>query len=119
MYDCHIREMVEALAKAGLISKANLVKEQAFKELRNVWMDKMALVWTADDIRTASRNGKRKYNLNVNTIRAILDEVQHQHDANVGVTWDGLACLIDTYCRSKGIFPIKVEDATPDDETQE
>ena len=85
MYSHHIQEMEKAVSRE-LGIKDEIQKLKMRVALKRYWCDKLAISWTAHDvIARAKAIGKGRISKDL-AIR-ILDEVQHQHDASIGVNW--------------------------------
>jgi len=84
MYDHHLNDMVELLAKKKLI-KADQ-KEQAMDVLKSYWEDKIAVVWGAEDVIDYAKQQKKR----MSKAKAIdiLQEMLRHHDCEYGITWD-------------------------------
>jgi hypothetical protein len=92
MYSHHIDEMTrEIVKKLGMID----LGADILGVLKEYWSDKMAICWTVEDIVIRAKDiGKGK--ISDDLARRILDEVQHRHDASIGVNWTVIDdCIID------------------------
>jgi len=84
MYDFHIKDQVQALVKAEIISEDQV--DKATGVLNRYWEDTIAITWNVDDVQAVARNrGKR---LSKEKARDILQTILHKHDANIGVNWE-------------------------------
>ena len=90
MYSHHIKDMVLALQKAGLITKDQ--NKEATKAISEYWKDKIALTWSVDDVIGLNDN-----KLTREQAIGILDNILSHHDASIGVNWDVIQCHIDMY----------------------
>ena len=87
MYNHHLKRMTEVLANAGLLDK----KANALKVLMDYWDDKIALIWSTEDV--ISRAKEKGQTISEEEARDILQSVLQHHDCTIGITWD----TIDSY----------------------
>jgi hypothetical protein len=80
MFNHQIEEMTDAVAKQLELSD---VQRAAVKTVLGLyWFDKIAIVWTADDVRSCKKG------ITEDDAVEALQQVLHHHDATLGVTWD-------------------------------
>lgn len=91
MYDHTIKEMVQHLLKDGLISRDQ--EEQAVSSLREYWSDKIALVWTAEDVIEVGQN--RDIKVTPGKATEILTDLFENHDPECGLSWDTIIDRVD------------------------
>jgi hypothetical protein len=84
MYDHHIRAMADQLVKAGLITEEQSIEAQ--KALQKEWDDKIAIVWSREDILTHAKDSE--IILDDEAAGEILDSLLDNHDCVYGITWD-------------------------------
>jgi hypothetical protein len=98
-----IKEMAEAVAaRLGLPGDgpdALAVRDA----LAGYWSDKIALVWTAEDVRSCRKDATDA------EAAAALQAVLDRHDASIGVNWDTIVMACD------GEYP-PLDDDDDDDE---
>ena len=88
MYDHHIEEMSVALVEAGVVNSD--LSDKAISVLRSVWENKIAIVWSADDvIAQAKQNGAT---VDEDQACGILNDILNNHDCTLGVTWETIKC---------------------------
>lgn len=89
MYEHHIKDMASSLVEAGLATDG----QQVELILSQYWADKVAVVWTTDDVHsvqddfdedTGSSSLPEEQAINV------LQEAFNSHDADNGITWESL-----------------------------
>lgn len=84
MYRHHIDDMVDSLIKNNLICPTR--KDDATAALLSVWDDKIAVVWSAEDvIKAAHDDGIVVDN---DAAYEILQKAHCNHDCTIGITWD-------------------------------
>lgn len=91
MYDHTRHEMVDALIAAGVVSPED--KPKADEALKGYWEDKIAIIWTRDDIISYAE----QYDITLDDEAAdeVLDDLFHNHDCNYGITWDTIGPRVD------------------------
>ena len=87
MHDHNIIEMLEVLAPA-LKSK-----RKAEAVLRNYWSDKIAIIWTTENVHRAAN--ERENVLTEEEARTILTELHEHHNAQYGLQWKDLYDAIE------------------------
>lgn len=80
MYKHNIDEMADLLFKAGVIRPGK--EEQARNALIGYWADKMALIWTAQDVIDCCPN------LTEEQAVEVLYKALHDHGYTIGITWE-------------------------------
>ena len=89
MYSYIIQKQVEDLKEAGVIKDT----EAARKVLDKYWKDKIAAVWTTEDvISRAEENGKM---ITEEQAVEVLQTVLHKFDATQGINWYTLDCYME------------------------
>ena len=89
MYDHHIQEMAVSLVEAGVATD----KQQVESVLSQYWADKVAVVWTTDDVHSIQDDFDEDVcssSLSEEQAESILHKTFDKHDANVGITWESL-----------------------------
>ena len=79
MHEHNIVEMLEKLTPA-LKSR-----RKAEEILRNYWSDKMAIIWSTEDVHRAAN--ERETVLTKEEARAILTDLHQHHNAQYGLQW--------------------------------
>lgn len=91
MYHYHLREMVVKLIEAGLVDLDTA--HQAKEVLASYWEDKIASVWSVEDVEmVAEERGRpitRKF------ARRVLKYAHEEHNAEVGINWAVLETIMD------------------------
>ncbi len=91
MYYHHIQEMATSLVEAGVA----IEKEQVELVLSAYWLDKIAVVWTTDDVHAVQEDedeDEQTSSLSDEQAQEILQSVFEKHDGNNGITWESLHC---------------------------
>jgi len=89
MDDHHIQNMASSLIEAELATDQNQV-EQA---LAQYWADKVAVVWTTDDVHSLQDDfddDEQTSSLTEEQAQNVLQKALDKHDANDGITWESL-----------------------------
>lgn len=86
MHDHHIEDMVRKL-KPVLTDKA-----RALKILRRYWRDKIALVWSAEDVHRAAN--EKEVALTEREAIQVLQTLLNQHNAQYGLKWEDITTHI-------------------------
>ena len=89
MYAYQIREMVDALKDAGVLSEG--CSKSAIDTLHAYWRNSIASTWSIEDVQTLDPD------LTDEQAREILYDVQHKKDASIGINWDVIQARIDEY----------------------
>jgi hypothetical protein len=82
-----IEEMLDAL------SPALTSRKRAHTMLREFWSDKMALVWTTQDIHRAAN--ERETVLTEEEARTALADLHRHHDKQLGIRWQDIVEWIE------------------------
>jgi hypothetical protein len=104
MYAHTLKEMAAALVAAKVIPEEK--KKAAQDVLVGYWADKIALVWSADDV--SGEYPKLSEDQCIEVLQKVLDD----HDCTVGVTWETIHTV------ARGMFT-REELANDDDEDDE
>ncbi len=89
MYDHHIHAMAASLLEAGLATDY----QQVQSVLAQYWADKVAVVWTTDDVHSIQDDFDEDIcssSLSEDQAIDVLQEAFNSYDANEGITWEGL-----------------------------
>ncbi len=85
----HIEDMARGLVEAGLATD----RQQVELVLSQYWADKVAVVWTTEDVHAAQDDfdeDEQTSSLTEEQAESILQRAFDKHDANVGITWEKL-----------------------------
>jgi fructose-bisphosphate aldolase class 1 len=102
MHEHILKEMAKSLEEAGLLIPV-LEPEMAVKQvvdcMKKSWEDKIAVVWDVHDVKSTTIAGS---DLDVEDswmtdeeAREILQEMDHRHDASIGISWDVIEVYVD------------------------
>ena len=83
MHSFQIKEMADAVAVS--LKLKDDAKQAVEDALTEYWYDKIAIVWTTEDVRSC------KADISDEDAVAALQKVLKDHDASIGVRWDHLA----------------------------
>ncbi len=89
MYDHHLHAMAASLVEAGLTTDC----QQVEKVLAKYWADKVAVIWTTDDVHSIQDDyDEDTFSSSLSEDQAIdiLQEAFNSYDAEQGITWEGL-----------------------------
>ncbi len=89
MYQHHIEEMARGLVKAGVATDRQQVELVLFQ----YWVDKVAIVWTTDDVHAAQDDfdeNTETSSLTEEQAQSILHKALDKHDTSEGITWESL-----------------------------
>ncbi len=89
MYKHHIEAMAQGLVEAGLATDQNQVQ----LVLARYWEDKVAVVWTTDDVHSIQNDFDEDEQISSLTEEQAINVLQRafdKHDANEGITWESL-----------------------------
>src|ERR1041385_7532161 len=86
MHPTHIAGMLRALQPA--LKR----KKKGEQLLKSYWQDRMALVWTIDQVQRAAN--EKKTVLTNDEARKILYDLFNQHNHQYGIKWEDLTTLI-------------------------
>ena len=92
-----IQDMATSLVEAGLTTD----QKQVELILSQYWTDKVAVVWTTDDIHAVQDNfdeDTETSSLSEEQAESILQKAFDKHDANVGITWESLRYWSEELC---------------------
>jgi len=79
--------MVEVLFVEGVITE--LQKDDAKKSLLSYWKDKIAVVWTREDVLAVAKDNAEV--IDDEAADEILEAALLDHDAEQGINWDTIA----------------------------
>ncbi len=88
MYE-HIKDMASSLIEAGLATD----QEQIELVLSQYWADKVAVVWTNDDVHSVQDDfdeDEQTSSLSEEQAQTVLQRAFAKHNASDGLTWDNL-----------------------------
>ncbi len=88
MYE-HIKDMASSLIEAGLATD----QEQIELVLSQYWADKVAVVWTNDDVHSVQDDfdeDEQTSSLSEEQAQTVLQRAFEKHNASEGITWDNL-----------------------------
>jgi len=97
MYEHHIKDMATSLVEAGLATDG----QQVELVLSQYWTDKVAVVWSVDDVHAVQENfdeDKETSSLSEEQAQSILQKAFDKHDASEGITWEGLRYWSEELC---------------------
>ena len=89
MYDHHIKNMAVSLVEAGLATD----HQQVELVLAAYWADKVAVVWTTEDVHSVQDNfdeDEQTSSLSDEQAQAVLQKAFDKHNASEGITWESL-----------------------------
>jgi len=86
LYGFHIQEIMKLINQRGAISESKI--EEALKEWGE---DKAISIWTVNDI--IDRAKQRNKRISKHKAMEILEELEHDFNASIGINWD----VIDRY----------------------
>lgn len=90
MYNHHLWHMANNLVKDGLLPQPRVY--EAMDSMNRYWHDKIAVVWSANDIRAVAA----QYDVAVSgdEIDMVLDMLLEKHDATQGINWEQIYITI-------------------------
>ena len=97
MYDHHIQEMASSLVEAGLATDC----QQVELVLAAYWADKVAVVWTTEDVHSVQDDfdeDKETSSLTAEQAQSVLQKAFDKHDATQGITWESLRYYSEEIC---------------------
>ena len=97
MYDHHIKGMAVSLVEAGLATDGEQVK----LVLSQYWADKVAVVWTTEDVHAAQDDfdeDEQTSSLSEEQAQSVLQKAFDKHDASEGITWESLRYYSEELC---------------------
>jgi len=95
MFDVHINGMAKALRDSGVIQGVGIMDLAVKEVLRGYWQEKIALVWTTDDVKDMAQD--LEIPITDEQAQEVLDSVLHHHDPTYGVRWDTIASAIEQW----------------------
>ena len=96
MYD-YIKDMASSLVEAGLATD----QKQVELVLSRYWIDKVAVVWTNDDVHAVQDDfdeDNETSSLSDEQAQAVLQKAFEKHDASEGITWEDLRYWSEELC---------------------
>ena len=97
MYEHHIKNMATSLVEAGLA----IDHQQVELVLAAYWADKVAVVWTTEDVHSVQDDfdeDEQTSSLTEEQAQAVLQRAFDKHDASEGVTWEDLRYWREELC---------------------
>jgi len=92
---------IEGMARKLQVVVPAMGMELAREILYDYWRDKIADVWTADDVLTYANDRFPYVELTDDDAVKIVKEMFHLHDPEVGLNWDVLHARIEEYIEDK------------------
>ncbi len=89
--------MVRSLVEAGLVQNS----QAAEFVLSQYWVDKVAVVWTTDDVHSIQDDfdeDTETSSLSEEQAQGILQRAFDKHDVNIGITWESLHFWSEELC---------------------
>ena len=96
MYE-HIKDMATSLVEAGLATD----HQQVELVLAAYWADKVAVVWTTEDVHSVQDNfdeDEQTSSLSDEQAQAVLQKAFDKHNASEGITWESLRFWSEELC---------------------
>lgn len=96
MYE-HIKDMTTSLVEAGLATD----HQQVELVLSQYWADKVAVVWTTDDVHAVQDDfdeDNETSSLSEEQAQSILQKAFDKHNASEGITWEDLRYWSEELC---------------------
>jgi len=90
MYDYMLEEMAEAIGR-----DCHVDHNEVLRALGHYWRDKIAHVWQVDDVLEAAHRAEKP--ITREDARLILQEVFHELDSEMGITWLTLDVALEEY----------------------
>ena len=93
----HIQDMAISLVEAGLATE----RKQVELVLQRYWTDKVAVVWTTEDVHAAQNDFdevEQTSSLSEERAESILQKAFDKHDASEGITWESLRFWSEELC---------------------
>ena len=87
MYKHEQKSIIDYLVKGGFILEEN--KLSAFDYFSKYWDDKIAIIWTTEDVKEV--NDK----LTEEECQDVLSSILDSRDANYGISWDTIRSYIE------------------------
>ena len=104
----HARGMTEKICEALQLWFGRDDKDLIEEAIGRYWENTCVISWNTDDIHAAA-NGMEMV-LTQEAAISILNEVQHNHDCELGITWLNFETLIPDLARQMTIAEVKSED---------
>ena len=104
----HARGMTEKICEALQLWFGRADKDLIEGAIQRYWENTCVISWNTDDIHAAA-NGMEMV-LTQEAAISILNEVQHNHDCELGITWLNFETLIPDLARQMTIAEVKSED---------
>ncbi len=89
MHTHTIEEMLKALRP--VLKNRNRAKQL----LEKYWSDKMALIWTVEDVHRAAN--EKELALTKEEAKKILQELHDHHNKQYGIKWEDITALMQEY----------------------
>jgi len=93
----HIQDMALGLVEAGLATD----QKQVELVLSQYWTDKVAVVWTIEDVHSVQDDFDEDVcssSITEEQAESILQKAFDKHDASVGITWESLRYWSEELC---------------------
>ncbi len=93
----HIQDMATSLVEAGLTTD----QKQVELILSQYWTDKVAVVWTSEDVHSVQDDFDEDVcssSITEEQAESILQRAFDKHDASVGITWESLRYWSEELC---------------------
>lgn len=90
MYDYMLEEMAEAIGRECHVDHNNVLHV-----LGQYWQDKIAYVWQVEDVLKAAHRAEKP--ITRADARGILEQVFHDLDSELGITWQTIDTALDEY----------------------
>lgn len=90
MYDYMLEEMAEAIGR-----ECHVDHNDVLRILGQYWQDKIAHVWQVADVLEAAHRAEKP--ITRKDACSILDEIHHDLDSDLGITWQTLDTALDEY----------------------
>ena len=97
MYEHHIENMASSLVEAGLATDC----QQVELALAQYWADKVAVVWTNDDVHSIQDDfddDEQTSSLTEEQTINVLQKAFDKHDPEQGITWESLRFWSEELC---------------------
>ena len=92
---------MNALIKQFLLD--NQLSTNDLRNYCNLVGQEISLIWGIDDVHQANKNLKHRA-LSDDEALLILGHVEHDHDANYGISWDTIAWHIGNYFETERVL---------------
>ena len=90
MYNYMLEEMAETIA-----AECHADHNEVLRVLGQYWQDKIAHVWQVEDVLEAAHRAEKP--ITRAAARSILEEILHDLDSELGITWQTLNTALDVY----------------------